>query len=98
MSDERITQFPGITRTDLPKNEQPCLEVIEFLEGLLEKAKRGEIQAIGVAYVRPDNVTGEGYSHNGYRGHDLMGAITDLFYRACRVRYESKDAPEFNHE
>lgn len=96
MIKSRITAFPGVTRTDLPKGAQPCQEVIEFLEGILEKAKRGEIQAIAIAYVRPDDVTGQAYSHNGKLGHTMTAAVCDLFYRICAVRYDTPDADSFN--
>lgn len=87
-SGDKVSAFPGVTLPDAPLTEQPCQEVIEFLEGVLADARRGKIQAIAVAYTGPRNITSDGYAAGRDAGHNLFAAIADLFYTAARVRWE----------
>lgn len=83
-----ISAFPGIKLADAPLDAQPVSEVVEFLEEILADAKAGKIQAIGVAYVKPGNITSDGYSSGRDTGHNLFAAIADLFYSAAQRRWE----------
>lgn len=83
-----VSAFPGVTLPDAPLCEQPSKEVVEFLEELLADAKAGKIQAIGVAYVGPGDVTSDGYACGRNMSHAMFAAISDLFYTTARVRSE----------
>lgn len=58
----------------------PQPNVIERLEGLLELAKSGEIQAFAYAAVDRENASSNGWSGD----HDMMSAIAFLFHRYGR--------------
>jgi hypothetical protein len=85
---DKISAFPGVVRPESPLGEQPCQEVIEFLEEILADARLGKIQAIGVAYVSPNNITSDGFASAKNTGHNLFAAIADLFYSASKARWE----------
>lgn len=89
MADDVIKSFPGVTRMDKGARAQPAAAVVEFLEGLVAEAKRGDIQAVAVAYVRPDDVVGEGWqSAEHSTSHHLFAAISDLWLAFGRGRHE----------
>lgn len=75
-----VTALPGVVLTS-SVDAQPQQNVIAFIERLLEKAKLGEIQAIAVATVGPNNTTADGWEQ-GLQGapnsHNLMAAISYL--------------------
>jgi len=58
------------------------VDVIEKLEDALEKAKRGEIIGVGVAYVTNDGAIGTGFSRCE-AGGSLIGACALLSHRLC---------------
>jgi hypothetical protein len=84
-----VKAFPGVTRSDLVAAAQPSPIVIQFLKDLLYEAERGEIQAIAVAYVRPDDVVGEGWQQSqASTSHQLFAAIHDLAQSFAKRRCE----------
>lgn len=87
-ADGKISAFPGVTLPEASLGEQPCAEVIEFLEEVLADARRGKIQAIGVAYVGPGDITSDGFSCGRDTGHLLFAAIADLFYSTAKRRWD----------
>lgn len=91
---DKVKSFPGVPLPDRPRDSQPVPEVVAFIEGLLARAKAGDIQAIAVAYAAPGEVTGDGWSVGKGYSHQIMAAIADLFYRGCMRRHENSDLPE----
>lgn len=82
-----VVGLPGVTRPDLPAGAQPRASVVEMLEALVEQARRGEIQGIGIAVAGSDNsVTYDWeFSDVGTR-HQLFAAISDLFHEFAAMR------------
>jgi hypothetical protein len=70
-----LHKLPGV----IAAAGQPRPDVIECLEGLLEEAKSGAIQAIAFAYSDRD-----GAPVNGWRGENLMTSVSFLFLRYGR--------------
>jgi len=83
-----ILAMPGVSRPDQPANAQPVPEVVAFIEGVLARAKNGEITSIAVAYATAANCTGDGFAGGNSGDHALFAAIADLFYSAGRSRWE----------
>jgi hypothetical protein len=50
-----VRALPGVL-IDQPVNAQPCAALINMLATYLDEAKRGELQAIGLAGVRPNGL------------------------------------------
>lgn len=82
-----IRQFPLTALPDRGANAQPVDDVIRMLEEYLAEAKRGELQAIGVAGVRPNGVTTYGFSGSRV-AHDLAAAALDLLHEIAVARSE----------
>ncbi len=60
---------------------EPYADLVVCLEGLLERARRGEIIAIGYATVSPDDVFGTGWDGAGGTRNGLGMAIAALGVR-----------------
>jgi hypothetical protein len=100
---KKVVSFPKSKR-HVPANTQvvdvapPTVspEIVEYLTTLLERAQRGEIQALGVAHVGADDVVRHGF-HTGpgpYR-HALVAAVAylahDLAAEACGDDHSEDD-------
>lgn len=86
-----IVAMPGAAD---PVDREPVAKVVERLEWLLERAKRGEIRCLGFAVVNLEGTTGDGWAPGrGPYSHELMASITDLQFRYARFRYENDVAP-----
>lgn len=83
-----VTGFPGVKLVDAPIAEQPVAEIVTFIEELLAAAKRGQIRAIGVAYVKTGDVTADGFASGNGTSHSLFAAVADLFH-TCAARRHS---------
>lgn len=57
-----IRLFPGTRVPDLSVNAQPNNDVIEFVEGLLKRARSGEIQGVAATWIYGDAVTGHNWA------------------------------------
>ncbi len=68
----------------------PSQNVIDELEDLLVRAKRGELRAIAYACVNLDRQTSTGWTEAPY-SPEIMAAVCDLFYRFAMMRRESSE-------
>jgi hypothetical protein len=59
---------------------EPKEEVIDMIEGLLARAKEGQVVALAYACVRPDGTAGTGYNE-GLQGMQLIAATAILAHR-----------------
>ncbi len=62
MSDNVVPLF---YESDAIPTGEPHAEIVEILEEFLGMAKRGEITAVGLAVVHPNNTIGSGWRHTG---------------------------------
>jgi len=93
-----VKTFPGVTRSDQPRDLQPVAGVIEEIELLLADAKSGHLRAFAAATVRVGDYTGSVWVRppNGEHGHTLAAAIGTLSHRyfadraSCAVPAESE--------
>lgn len=57
--------------------------VVEYIEQVLEMAKKGELSSVAMAYVFRDGATGTGFSAAPTRG-TLIGAVSILHHKLVR--------------
>lgn len=69
---------------DVPQTAQPRQTVITALEELLERAKAGEVQAVGYAALHADGLTSWCWSGIVGGSHGLIGAAAMLTDAAVR--------------
>lgn len=83
-----VVSFPGITEHHAARDAQPQKEVVEMLVSALERAKRGEIQALAIAYIEPGEFTNyEWVMPTSARAtHMLPAAASDLLYELSAER------------
>lgn len=68
--------------------EAPDQTVVDFLERLLEEARRGEINTIAVAYVRPSREKNWEWKGSGYVD-SLLASVQGLSYSLTRSWVDS---------
>lgn len=70
-------------------------EIVDLLEDLLEKAKRGEIAAFGYFGARPGRHTFNGWigAGKGYK-YELAYACDDVKFRFMRMNVDPEDCDE----
>jgi predicted NBD/HSP70 family sugar kinase len=64
---------------DVPAPGEPDVEIVEKLEELLERAKRGEIEGVGIAIVMPGDVQATWW--RGRKWSDIAAAVGCLSHR-----------------
>lgn len=80
-------------RGDIPENSGLVNEVVvKMLEDLLEKAKKGEIVAMGFFGVKPNRVIFSGWDGNtlGYN-HEMNSAVSIVQYRMLKTHTPNED-------
>lgn len=96
--DGKVKLFPGTSDHAVALDQQPQADVIAFIEDLLARAKRGEIQAIAIAVVDPGKHTGDGWRCAVSASmHDLMASVTYLQNRMAartNARDQADPAPK----
>lgn len=75
-----IVLFPGTPAPELPVNLQPEASIVELLEGLLARARTGELRAVAAAYVKTGDYTSFNWALGILSTHQLCAAISDLGY------------------
>ena len=65
-----MAEFFPLSEAHLSTNE-PCRDVIDLLERLLEEARAGEIIGLSVAYVEGNNLHTSAFA-SGYASSDVM--------------------------
>lgn len=68
----------------------PDPDVVEFIEGLLEKAKRGEIQSIAVVISAGSYETGNAWEGMGKNNMAVIGEIESLKVDLMRFFVEQR--------
>lgn len=93
-----MAEFHSITNAHLGTGE-PCKDVIELLEKLLEEAKRGEITGIATALVFANNNVGHNWSSGCASGdammlatHSLHTDMTHVWHSAILANKSSSDS------
>lgn len=64
------------------KRAEPNASVLDNLRHVLERAERGEMVNVAIAYVTTDGATGEGWAAGPHSGA-LLSAVTILQHRLC---------------
>lgn len=91
-----IVALPGVSRPELPIDQQPCREVVNMLERLLEDARAGKIVGIAVALA-----TVEGHARSAWKPDSpgerytvsLTAAIALLHHRIMSAAMEGSSNP-----
>lgn len=69
----------------------PDQEIIDKLDELLDRAKRGELTGIAYAMVRPNGAVGTGWVGENCSSNDMLGAVAALQVRYVRSWEEGAD-------
>ncbi len=79
MSDSKIVSLRGEAPPDTGLVNP---YIVELLENLLTRAKRGDVVGVALAYVKPNRATQTTWCgmENGYT-HELNSAVTTLAFR-----------------
>jgi hypothetical protein len=64
---------------------KPNQEIVDIIERLLARAKRGEIASFAWALVEPGNYFGTGFHFGGRPNTELSGVVAGLQYRICQM-------------
>ena len=67
---------------------EPDRDVVEALEELLEKARRGEVACFAYAYTTPNDTVHSGWQGSG-SANIMLGAVSALQVRYAQVWLES---------
>lgn len=86
---ENIYTFPGTVAPELPISKQPNDAVILYLQNLLERAKTGELQAVGIAQALYDGTTRTSWRGGDQWACSLLGGA--LFLLAVDYAVQHND-------
>lgn len=83
-----IVPFPGVADFEAPRDAQPQKDVIDTLANALERAKKGELQAVALAFVEPGDFTNYEWSMSpaSRSTHTLVVAASDLVHEMLQDR------------
>ncbi|MGE0677780.1 hypothetical protein [Pseudolabrys sp.] len=86
-----VIPFSKTTDTTRDASRQPCVELIEYLEHLLDAAHDGRLQGVAAAELYYDESTNLGWAKSPLRsGHTLFAAVGDLQWEMAQQRYDAR--------
>lgn len=80
-----IKSFPGVPDITRPSGAQPQPRVIAFLQDLLDRAQRGDIQAVAATFVMPDQTVADGWRLGPNTTHQIVAGVTYLQNRVASL-------------
>lgn len=89
-----VQLFPGTVAPELPARKQPNEIVIDMLETLLDRARRGDVQGLAAAWINGDGSTASNWAGGQQYGCSLLlGALGMLETEYAETALAARSQP-----